>query len=131
MALSFVLADEYDSDVEHVLTSVSQSGALVPAVWAFEVFNGLRSAERRGRITDAGVTHAVRGLERLPIEQDRRPLDGVSLISLARRLDLSVYDASYVWLAMEANLPLASRDQTLTRAASAVGISLLPDVLGS
>ena len=125
MALSFVLADEFTDASERALASIAADGALVPALWEYEVLNALRFAQARGRITDAGLTHALRGLEGLPIELYRLPLDRAHLIDLAHRLDLSVYDASYAWLAMESALPLATLDPRLSRAAAQAGIELV------
>ena len=81
VALSFVLADEFGPESARILDLVVAHGARVPAMWELEVLNGLRSAERRGRITEAGVLHAIRGLTGLPIERDRRSLD-LSLIHI-------------------------------------------------
>lgn len=124
MALRFVLDDEFDADAEKILTAVATAGAMVPSLWDYEVFTGLRSAERRGRITEAGVAHALHGLAGLPIEHIARRPDGSQLIAIARRYEISVYDASYLRLAMEANLPLASGDVDLRRAAQAAGVAL-------
>lgn len=124
MALRFALEDEFDEDAERILTDVATAGAIVPSLWEYEVLNGLRSAERRGRITEAGVTHALRGLAGLPIEHITRRPDGSQLIAIARRYEISVYDASYLWLAMEANVPLASGDVDLRRTAMSAGVVL-------
>ena len=48
VALSLVLDDEFTAVSEKVISMVSTEGAYVPALWDFEVLNGLRSAERRG-----------------------------------------------------------------------------------
>lgn len=125
MTLSFVLADEFTKESERALADVTTGGALVPSLWQFEVLNGLRSAERRGRITEVGVANALHGLHRLRIETFSRAIDDAQVIALARRLELSVYDASYAWLALETNLPLATRDTQLGRAASGMGIALI------
>lgn len=124
MALRFVLDDEFDDAAERILTAVATDGAIVPSLWEYEVFNGLRSAERRGRLTEAGVTHALRGLAGLPIDHITRRPEGSQLIAIARRYEISVYDASYLWLAMEANLPLASGDASLRNAALTAGVAL-------
>ena len=86
--------------------------------------NGLRSAERRGRITEAGVLHAVRGLTGLPIERDRRSLDNSALLSLSRQFSLSTCDASYLLLAMDIDVPLATNDTTLRASALSAGVAL-------
>ena len=124
MTLSFILADAFTAASQRTLDSIAEHGAVAPALWEFEVLNGLRSAEQRGRISEAGITNALRGLAKLPIEQDRRSPDGVRVIGLSREFDVSAYDATYLWLAMEANLPLASLDAGLIRAAHLAGIKI-------
>jgi predicted nucleic acid-binding protein len=122
MALSFVLADEFTSVSMRTLAGVARGGALVPGLWDFEVLNGLRSAERRRRLTPADLSLGVHGREALTIERDHRPVDGRRLTSLAREFDLSVYDAAYLALAIDADLPLASRDARLNAAAKVAGL---------
>jgi predicted nucleic acid-binding protein len=125
MTLSFVLADEFSADSEHVLSAVARDGAVVPALWDFEVLNGLRSAERRGRLTEAAVTHAWAGLSRLSIERDRSGIDGEHVVALSREHHLSVYDAAYLQLALVRNLPLASLDESLLGAARRAGVLVI------
>ncbi len=125
MALSFVLVDEFTADSQRILSTLAVDGAVVPALWEFEVLNGLRSAHRRGRISDAGIATALRGLAGLRIDTYRHSIDRPQVLALAERLDLSVYDASYAWVAMDSNLPLATMDTALGKAAAAAGITLL------
>jgi len=125
MALSFVLADEFTAESERALSMIAADGALVPALWEFEVLNGLRSAESRGRISEAAITNALQGLSGLRIETHRQSVDRPQVLAIANRLDLSVYDASYAWVAMQTNLPLATLDSRLGRAAASAGIALI------
>ena len=62
----------------------------------------------------------------LPIRLDHQADDGV-LMALARTHRLTAYDAAYLELARRANLPLATLDIALARAASAEGVSLIGD----
>ena len=125
MALSFVLADEFTPASKRALNSIADEGAEVPSLWDFEVLNGLRAAGRRRRLTAAALTNAIHGLQALPIERDRRPVDGLRLTSLSIEFDLSVYDAAYLALALDADLALATLDRRLTSAAKAAGARLL------
>lgn len=124
MAMSFVLADEFTADSEHLLPLIARDGAVVPALWDFEVLNALRSAEKRGRLTEASVSHAIAGLSRLPIERDRRAVDGEHVVALSRSHGLSAYDAAYLQLAMVRRLPLATRDDSLRAAARRAGVDV-------
>ena len=125
MAVSFVLHDEFTAQGKRVLSRVAREGALVPTLWDSEVLNALRSAERRGRLSPAALANAVHGLAALPIERDHRPVDGMRLTTLAREFDLSVYDATYLALALDHNLPLAALDARLVAAAKLAGAQLV------
>jgi predicted nucleic acid-binding protein len=48
------------------------------------------------------------------------------VLALARAEGLTTHDASYLELAGRRALPLATKDQTLHRAAQRVGVPLLP-----
>lgn len=125
MAVSFVLDDEFTPQSKRALVRVARDGAIVPAVWESEVLNALRSAEKRGRLSPAALANAVHGVAALPIERDHRPADGLRLTTLAREFDLSVYDARYLALALDSNLPLAALDARLVAAAKAAGAQLV------
>jgi predicted nucleic acid-binding protein len=47
------------------------------------------------------------------------------MTQLADRHELSIYDAAYLELALRRNLPLATLDADLRRAAAAEGVQLL------
>jgi predicted nucleic acid-binding protein len=125
MAMSFVLDDEFTAQSKRVLALVAREGALVPAVWEAEILNALRSAEKRGRLSPAALANAVHGLASLPIERDHRPADGLRLTTLAHEFDLSVYDAMYLALALDSNLPLAALDARLLAAAKGAGAHIV------
>ena len=82
--------------------------------------------ERRKRSTEAQASAFLARLGRLPIvvdeETDARAWGDT--LSLARAQNLSAYDAAYLELAMRCGLPLASLDEKLKAAATAVGVGL-------
>jgi predicted nucleic acid-binding protein len=125
MAVSFVLDDEFTAQSKRVLALVAREGAMVPAVWEGEVLNALRSAEKRGRLSPAALANAVHGLAALPIERDHQPADGLRLTTLAREFELSVYDAMYLALSLDQNLPLAALDARLVAAAKLAGAQVV------
>lgn len=55
---------------------------------------------------------------------DRGPAGIRMAMSLAARHQLSVYDATYLWLAIDIDGELATRDKALVRAAVAEGVPL-------
>jgi predicted nucleic acid-binding protein len=98
--------------------------ARVPSLWWFEIRNVLIVNERRGRLTVADTAEFLLGLSRLPIAADRDP-DERAILALARRHRLTVYDAAYLELALRENIPLATLDAALARAARAEKVALL------
>ena len=124
-ALALVLADEFADAAERILDHVVAHGAVVPPLWQSEVANGLLSAWKRDRITEAGIAHALVGLDRLRIEQTASQLESSALIALGRSLEVSAYDATYLLVAMQQGLPLATLDRRLAKAADLAGVELV------
>lgn len=130
VTLAWVLDDESSAAADQVLERLLTEDAIAPAHWPLEVANGLRSAERRGRIDEAGIRRVRSMLGDLPIAVLPISLTGAGgLIDVARRSDLSVYDAAYVDLAWARDVELASVDGHLRTAAERAGVRLAPDDL--
>jgi predicted nucleic acid-binding protein len=132
IALAWCFEDEATPLTESVLQQLGQGAATAPAIWPLEIANGLRSAERRGRIQEQELPRLTGLLSALPIE-----VEGTSLATalgdvrpLARSLLLSAYDASYLALAIRRGLPLATADEQLARAALAAGVVLVEPTAG-
>jgi predicted nucleic acid-binding protein len=124
-ALAWSIADESDVEAFDVLRRVAAEGAVVPALWLFEIENGLRNAQRRGRITEAEARSIQAHLARLPIriaDTSERVVFNDAL-SLANRFDLSVYDAAYLDVALRHKAKLVTRDRRLTDVAQALGVA--------
>ena len=105
---------------------IANDDGWVPLHWWFEIRNAMLAAERRARITEQFTTHALARLSLLRIVSAPRPND-VDVMSMARRHRLTFYDAAYLELAKREDLPLATLDKTLARAASSEGVPLLAD----
>ena len=119
VVMAWCFADEGDGYAESVLDSLTSGRAYVPAVWPLEVGNVLLSSERRGRLSRAAAVRFLALLSDLPISVEQETPERMlkEIISLAYDHDLSTYDASYLDLAMRLDLPLATRDAPLIRAA--------------
>ncbi len=119
IVMSWCFEDEENSYAEDVLESLEFAQALVPAIWPLEVGNVLLVAERKKRLSQAAVVRFLALLDGLPItvEQETRERMLKEIVSLAREHGLSTYDASYLDLAMRLDLPLATQDTSLAKAA--------------
>jgi len=101
---------------------------VVPSIWGLEIANALLVLQRRRVIVAADRDAALRLVRALPTVLDH---DGSSraltdLSEIAARESLSVYDASYLELALRRNLPLACRDGALQKAARRLGVRITP-----
>ncbi|MFN7935055.1 MAG: type II toxin-antitoxin system VapC family toxin [Bryobacteraceae bacterium] len=120
--------DEATPASEQLLQLASQSHTLyVPSVWPWEMMNAVAVAVRRQRIKPE---HAVSFLGLLSsfdfrIEESPKVADLPTLHALALRHQLTAYDTAYLDLAKRLDLPLATLDDALKRAASAEGVQLL------
>jgi len=127
VALAWCFEDEATPLADAVLNRLAEEEAVAPSIWPLEVANGLRSAERRGRIDERELPGVAQLLLALPIRIDDITLDVAlgDVLLLARALGLSTYDASYIALALRHAAPLATLDDSLARAATAAGAQLL------
>ena len=121
VTLAWCFDDESDAYADSVLTSLGNLVAVVPALWFSEIANAIAVAERRGRIRRAEIARVVSLISSIAISVDHtlavQPWI-TTVTSLARRTNLSAYDATYLELAMRLGLPLATTDRALRLAAS-------------
>jgi predicted nucleic acid-binding protein len=94
---------------------------LGPAIVWPEVGNALKSL----RVAAEQIASHLETLEAVGLETaDRGPRGVAFAVALAERHRLSVYDATYLWLAIDIDGELATRDKALARAAVAEGVPL-------
>jgi len=124
VTMAWVFPDEATEATNQLRDSLEESRAFVPSLWPVEVGNVLLVATRRNRIRVNDWREIRASLEALPIEIDPVTTSRVwgSSLELARTHQLSVYDAMYLELAMRLQLPLATLDRALHRAARTVGV---------
>ena len=127
LALQWFLEDEADRKYSlDVLASLSDKRAMVPVLWFYEVGNGLVMAHRRKRIALDQVEGFLTRLKALPIDAAQQtPAEILALPALAQRHGLTNYDVACLVLAMSFNLPLATTDKLLRRAAASAGVNLV------
>lgn len=127
--LATVFPDQQQRDTARsIMARVAEGGALVPPIWHTEVANALVTRHRRGLIELAEITLILEGIAKLPIAPDGRTSGEVqaSAGSLAISHKMTGYDATYLELARSSDLPLATFDRALRRAAEAEGVPLAP-----
>jgi len=126
VSLAWCFEDEASAFADGVLSRLEDEEAVAPSIWPLEVANGLRSAERRGRIDEREVPAVIRLFATLPIEVVPTHLEQAlgDVLFLARAAGLSAYDAAYLDLALRRGLPLATADEYLADAARAAGVEV-------
>lgn len=126
--LPWCFEDESTSWSEALFDRVSDGEILfVPSHWSIEVTNGLRTAERRGRMR-LGLAEAFLhqlGSLSLHVDPAPRPDAAERLLLLSRKHRLTIYDAVYLELAMRLELELATLDGELISAALSENVKLL------
>ena len=70
IALAWCFADEATPATDALLERLADEDAAAPALWRLEVANALAMAERRGRLSIAGLTRSARLLEGLAVAID-------------------------------------------------------------
>lgn len=126
VALAWCFPDEANDYADGVLVALEDQTIIVPAVWPLEVANALLVGERRKRIRLPEVRRFVDLLKGLDIVVDAQPVaDTVSnILPMAREYDLSSYDAAYLDVAVRQDVPLATLDGALQKAALKAGIKI-------
>ena len=121
--LPLCFEDESSPVADAMLAEIAAGGALVPAIWWYEMRNVLVVNERRGRIDVAQSDHFLHLLGQLPIAVVLDD-DETGVLELARRSQLTIYDAAYLALAESRGLPLVTLDRKLAEAARTSGVRL-------
>ena len=127
MTLAFLLPDERTTEAEKVLDRIVAEGAWVPSLWRLEVANSLSMAVKRGRIRPAYRDTALENLAALNIQTDSETdkMAWAATLGLADQFALTLYDATYLELSVRRNLPLATLDSELQKAAKKLGKQIL------
>ena len=123
VTMAWMFRDEATDATDRLRDMLDENRALVPALWPTETANALLAATRRKRIKREEWPRLRTQLNALPIDID--PVSAARAwgpaLDLAAVHDLTVYDATYLELAMRRGLPLATLDRALGAAAQAEG----------
>lgn len=123
VAANWLLPDEED-EAEEAWRRIESDPALVPRHWWFEIRNVLLIAERRQRIAEYMTLSLVDRLSRLRITTMPQPNE-YAVFAIARRRHLTFYDAAYLELAQQQDVPIATLDRSLAAAAGVENVAVL------
>ena len=116
--LAHILPDEKVSQVDAVFEKYAQGkiSFVAPLIIPFEVTNGLRYAVTSKRITKDNAQTLIDDFSRINIELQEADLKKTLEVSL--KINCSIYDASYIYLAESLNAPLLTLDKKLKKLTS-------------
>lgn len=92
IAACWCLDDGTNPKAEAALLGIAKHGAVVPALFWFELRNVLLMAERRQRVSEAQTARSLSYIKELNIRIDREPVETMTM-SVARNHKLSAYDS--------------------------------------
>ncbi len=125
VGFAWVYQGQATPETDHLLNEIAAGATVVvPGLWFLEMSNVLLMAQRRHRLTSAQRKAAMEKLSALQLtvdEEGSRNAFGKTS-ELAEKYGLTIYDATYLELALRRSLPLASRDEALRNAAKQCGL---------
>ena len=124
--LHWCFEDEASEATDSALTALQDQKTIawVPGIWVHEVLNGLGKGVTRGRVERQKAILFWREIQELPVQIVEAPADE-KLLELALQHNLSLYDASYLSLALARRLAIATGDGKLQMAAQSCGLAII------
>ena len=118
--------EEESSYADEILDCLGEEIAITPQLCCLEINNVMRIFEKRGSISNLEAERALASINDLPIKRDTVPIsfEIPFILSLARKYDLTIYDASNLELAVRLDLPIATLDRKLIEAAKKAGVPI-------
>jgi len=123
IAAAWFLPDERNDAADQLMADLRSAPGRVPSLFWFETRNLFLTAERRGRLAAGEAGLSMAQLRGLPLQDEGAGGDRL-VLALAARHAISAYDASYLALAVQLALPLATTDKRLAAAARLEGIDV-------
>jgi predicted nucleic acid-binding protein len=114
--LALLLPDEHTKSVDTFFEQFKKSNStlLAPSILPYEVINSIYFAVKTKRLNDALATELIDAYIHIPIALHQ--VKCTDIYAIARKHNLTAYDASYVWLARSLRCPLLTLDKALLRA---------------
>ncbi len=127
MTLAWFFEDEATPETDALFLALPGMSVVVPDLWYLELANSLNVALARKRTDEKRIAQFVEMLLKQPIAVDHasasRALSEVR--PLARKHQLSVYDAVYLDLALRTKRPLATLDKKLVAACDSAAVAVV------
>lgn len=124
VTLAWFLQDERTAFTDSAFELLEGADCWVPYLWRLEFPNALLVAERRKRLGREQRLEILDNAAQLALRTDHAVPDIRSLSALAERRGLTVYDASYLELAVRSGFDLITLDRQLADAGAAEGIAV-------
>lgn len=124
VTLAWFLKDERTAFTDTAFELLETAECWVPFVWRLEFANALLFAERKKRIGREQRLEILDNAAQLHLRTDDVLADMRSLSEIADRRGLTVYDASYLALAVRLGFDLITLDRDLADAAVAEGVAV-------
>lgn len=124
VTLAWFLKDERTAFTDTAFELLETAECWVPFLWRLEFPNALLFAERKRRVGREQRLEILDNAAQLSLRADHVLPDIRSLSALADRRSLTVYDASYLELALRSGSDLITLDRDLADAATAEGVAV-------
>jgi predicted nucleic acid-binding protein len=126
VAAAWIFQDEQTPKALDILDLIAKDSGIVPPLWHDELTNVLMVGYRRGRLSQDQVAIFLSAVRDLPIKTaDTVSVTKYGFWSQKEAWGLSGYDAAYLHLALQGNIPLATLDQKLAATAVRVGAEVV------
>ncbi len=121
--VALILDEVIPEDIERLSERLAEDGATVPALWHWEVANGLLMASRRSRKDWSELLPQLEWLGDVDIivDEDSTAAAWRLIINYAIQHSLT----AYLELALRRSLPLATLDKAIAKAARAEGVEVI------
>lgn len=124
--MAWLFEDETTALTDAVLDKLEHDTAVVPTIWPLEVANVLVNAVRHKRVTELQAANFIDALSKLAIQTDESTTTRAmhSIYTLASSEGLTIYDAAYLDLAIREQIPIATHDKDLLKAAKRLKVKV-------
>ena len=126
--MSLFLPDENNTDYTNIIyNQLANKDCIVPSLWCYEISNVLLSCKKRNRLDDKQINDIANLIYKLPVEVENNNFQFIhnNVFNIANSHGLSIYDASYIELALRFNCSLATLDRKLIEIAKKLNVGLL------